>query len=280
MPLDPGLLSHVESLDPLPISAQRLIAVMGDEDVAIEEIVEIVENDPAVAANLLRMANSPLYGGRFKIERLRDAVVRLGAPVLLDIALGGYLRKVGGDAPLYDLSEDDLWLHSAVAAQAAREIIHDAPIEVPASAGVAALVHDIGKLIMVRYRKANADAALAECRRAGCSFIEAERTLYGCDHAEVGGAIARRWNFPAPVTEAIERHHDYPLPAGSPILDAVVAANYVAKTIGVGLGAEGLNMKIDNSCLKRLGLDFEGFCRLCAKTAARMAELRKAYGLS
>lgn len=84
----------------------------------------------------------------------------------------------------------------------------------------------------------------------------------------------------APVTEAIERHRDYPLAAGSPILDAVVAANYVAKTIGVGLGAEGLNMKIDNSCLKRLGLDFEGFCRLCAKTAARMAELRKAYGLS
>ena len=278
--LDDRLLDQIEALEPLPITAQRLITVLADEDVSFQQIVEIVEHDPAVASNLMRLANSPIYGGRFRIERLRDAVVRLGAMPLLDIALGGFLRKLGSSAPLYDLPEDELWLHSAVASLATQEVARVAHVAVPATAGIAALVHDIGKLIMSRYSRAEARTVVDACIERNLTFIEAERALLGCDHAEIGGAVARRWGFPAAVIEAIEGHHDCPIAAGAVVLDVVVTANFAAKTIGVGLGAEGLNLKIDQGCLRRLEIDFDGFCAICARTASRTVELKKAYGLA
>lgn len=280
MPLDHAALDAIEALEPLPVTAQRLLGVLGNEDVPLQEIGAILEHDPAVAANVLRIANSSLYGARFPVERVRDAVVRLGAGALLDIVVGGYLRRVGRDAPLYDLGEDDLWLHSAVASLAVQEIARVASVPIPPAAGIAALVHDIGKLIMIRYQKAKASAVLAVCAARGVTFIEAERELFGCDHAEVGAAVARRWTFPEAVTDAIARHHEFPLPAGSTVLDAVVTANFVAKTIGIGLGAEGLNLHVDQEALRRLGLDFEAFCRVCARTTGRVAELKKTYNLS
>ncbi len=280
MPVCDDLLSAIETLDPLPITAQRLIGMLGNDNIPLQNVVDVVENDPAVAANILRMANSPLYGGRFKVERLRDAVVRLGTTALLDIAMGGYLRKLSTKAPLYDLGEDELWLHSAVAGLAVQELSREAKNDVPGSAQIAALVHDIGKLIMVRYRKVHASVIIERCQEKGWSFIEAERDLFGCDHAEIGGAVARAWDFPEAIAHAIAHHHDSPLEEGNATLDAVVAANFVTKTIGVGLGAEGLNLRIDQGCLVRLGVDFDAFCRACARTAARLGDLRKAYGLN
>ncbi len=280
MPLTASLVDSIGTLDPLPLTAQRLIQVVADEDSSFEDIVRVVEHDPAVGANVLRLANSTLYAGRFKVERLRDAVIRLGPATLMEIALGGYLKRVSCKAPMYDLSEDELFMHSAVASLAIQEISREASEVIPPTASLAALLHDIGKLIMARFQKVSAADVTRICEEKGVSFTEGERLLFGCDHAEVGGAIARSWDFPAGVVEAIERHHDFPLKSGSISLDAVVAANYIAKTIGVGLGAEGLNLKLDQDCLRRLGLEFDKFCRVCARTSARVEDLRRAYGLA
>ena len=65
-----------------------------------------------------------------------------------------------------------------------------------------ALVHDIGKLVMVRYMKADVSAILALRNERGISFVEAERALFGCDHAEVGAEMARRWGFPVEIVYA------------------------------------------------------------------------------
>lgn len=279
MAISADILQGIESLDPLPITAQRLMSVLGDENVPFQDIVRIIEADAAVTSNLLRLANSPVFGGRFKIERLSDAVIRLGPTTLLDIALGDYLRSMTRKAPIYDLSEDDLWLHSAVASLAVKEVAREATkADIPALAGIAALVHDIGKLIISRYNKADAKMILEHCEAKGLSFTEAERALFGYDHAEIGAAMARHWKFPEEITQAIERHHEFPVAEGTPCLDAVITANFVTKTIGIGLGAEGLNLKIDQACLHRLGLDFERFCRVCARTAAKVGELKKAFG--
>lgn len=279
MPLTSSLVDSIGTLDPLPLTAQRLIQVVADENSSFEDIVKIVEHDPAVGANVLRLANSALYAGRFKVERLRDAVIRLGPATLMEMALGGYLKRISCKAPMYDLTEDDFFMHSAVASMAVQEIAREAGEVIPPTASLAALLHDIGKLIMTRFQKVTSAEVIKVCEDKDVSFTEAERLMFGYDHAEVGGAIARSWEFPEAVVEAIERHHDFPLKPGSISLDAVVAANYITKTIGVGLGAEGLNLKLDQDCLGRLGLEFDSFCRVCARTSSRVEDLRRAYGL-
>jgi len=202
--------------------------------------------------------------------------VRLGTENLLTIVLGEYLRVFKVAAPLYDLTEDDLYLHSAASALMIKAMMAEIRHPLPGSASIAALLHDIGKLIMVRYMKADVSALRALCSEKKIPFVQAERELFGCDHAEVGAAMARQWGFPQEIISAIEQHHQVVLGGNGIILDAVMLANYAAKTIGIGLGAEGFNLPMDFAgSRERLGMSIEGFERACAQGAIWISEQQK-----
>lgn len=278
MPIPDEIIREVRDLQPLPMTVQQLLTVLGDENVALGEIAKIIEYDEALVANTLRLANSAYYSRGKEVNTARAAVVRLGTSAMLNMALGQYLRSMTVSAPIYDLNENDLWLHSAVSSLASGEILRRSRVDIPQIANVAALVHDIGKLIMVRYFKVDFSQALKLCEESEMTFVEAERELFGCDHAEVGGTIGEKWNFPAEVQEAIRRHHDEDLEVSNPVLDTVVLANLAAKTLGIGLGAEGLNLRVDDRCGQRLGLRVEAFCAICADLQDQVDELKKMNG--
>jgi putative nucleotidyltransferase with HDIG domain len=270
------MLDGVKHLAPLPITARKLATMLGSENVSVQEIAKVVEYDAAVTANIIHVANSAAYAGRYPVERVREAVVRLGTANLLTIVLGEYLRTFKVAAPLYDLTEDELYLHSAAASLMMKAIIQESHCPLPPSAPLAALLHDIGKLIMVRYMKADLSAMLAACKDRNITFVQAEQELLGCDHAEVGGAIARNWGFPEEIITAIEKHHTV-VPGGNGLLlDAVMLANYATKSMGIGLGAEGMNMFVDYAgSRERLNLSIEGFERACAQATFWLAEQKK-----
>lgn len=270
------ILEGIKHLDPLPVTARRLSAMLGGNNANVQEVAKVVEYDPAVAANIIRVANSAAYAGRYPIEKVRDAVVRLGTANLLTIILGEYLKVFRTAAPLYDLTENDLYLHSAATALVMKAIVKESPCGLPASAPLAALLHDIGKLIMVRFLKADVSAMQAVCREKGITFVEAEQEMFGCDHAEVGAAIARSWDFPEEIVYAIEFHHQV-IPGGRGLLlDAVMLANYASKSMGIGLGAEGMNLSLDYAgSRERLGLSVEAFERVCMEATFWMAEQQK-----
>lgn len=281
MPLPRELVASLERLDPLPITVQTLAAKLNDEMVSPREVARIVEYDQAMVAMLLKAANSAALGGRVRIERVSDVVMRLGIERILTLAMGAHFRRITVPLPLYDLDEDDFWYHGAVAslaAQALREFHPDAGI--PSTAPIAALLHDIGKLVLVRH--ANVDAArvasLVEEREIG--FVEAERELLGFDHCEVGAAMAERWGLPEEIRDAIGFHHTIPAPVPSPLLYAVMVANMVAKTLGAGLGAECVSVRNDPRLLQRMGLVFDDFSRLCSDVLTRAEDLRALYGLA
>jgi len=263
----------------MPVTAQRLLALMNGEDISAARIAELVEFDQAIAASVFRMARSWAHAGSRPPETVRDAVVRLGTVPLLNLVLGDYLTRIKQSAPLYDLSEDDLWAHAAASQLAVRALMQESPeSKLPPVASTAALVHDIGKLVMSRSLNASVDTVVAHSKRRGITFVRAEQELFGVNHAAVGAAIAVEWHFPDVITDAIARHHDADLGASTPVLDAVVIANIVAKNIGAGLGAEGFNLSVDSACVRRFGLDFQRFARVCLQTDAWLRELRKTQG--
>jgi putative nucleotidyltransferase with HDIG domain len=137
-------------------------------------------------------------------------------------------------------------------------------------------MHDIGKLVTSRYFKADCQDVVACAAERGLTFVAAERQLFGTDHAQVGAAIGREWGFPLPIVDAIARHHSAPLGESTPVLDAVVVANFVAKTLGVGLGAEGFNFALEAQSAERLGLDTPSFGRVCLRTEEWLTALRAA----
>jgi putative nucleotidyltransferase with HDIG domain len=280
MPIPDRVLEGINRLEPLPMTVQKLILMLDDEDVNLSEIAGIIEYDGAITSNVLRTANSAAFGGMSHIRETRDAVVRLGTATLLDILLIGHLRSMRVAAPHYNLSEDDLWLHGAAASLAAKAVIKEVRrSRVPQIATVAALIHDIGKLIMVRYLSADVPSLRDICQEQNITLVQAERQIVGSDHAEVGGAMARKWSFPEPIIQAIELHHQAPTPEGVPILDAVVVSNEAGKLTTAGLEVDGkyLHPGISDSC-QRLTIQPEGFQRICANTATWLVSLKESYG--
>ncbi len=280
MAVPTDLIREIDRLDPLPITVQRLMVMLGEETLSPREIASAVEYDQVLVPTLLRVANSPVVGSRARIGRVADAVMILGVDQVLEIALGAHFRTIAQPVEMYDLTENELWLHGATASVAVREIESVcSTLEVPSWASVAALVHDVGKLVLVRYVDADMNRVLRVILEKEITFVEAERDLFGFDHAEVGGAMAEKWSLPEEVQDAVARHHQVPLEDSNPLLDTVVMANWVAKTVGVGLGAEGLNFEVDPGVAKRLGFRFPEFARVCSRVADLMDDLKKAYGM-
>lgn len=277
--LPEALVRGITHLDPLPLTAQRLVGMLGGDEVAASAIAELIEFDQAIAASVLRAASTARHLGH-GTPTVREAVLRLGTVALLDLVLNGYLKKLRIATPLYDLSEQDLWLHGAAARLAVHAVAAERPqARVPALAGTAALLHDVGKLVVSRYLKADVRELLAHAGARRLTFVEAERDILGTDHAVVGAALAVAWHFPEDVADAIRRHHSTDFTNPTVMLDVVAVANVVAKTIDVGLGAEGLNLVVDPGSCQRLGLDYAAFGRVCLQTDAWLGDVTRAHGV-
>ncbi|MEI6243954.1 MAG: HDOD domain-containing protein [Acidobacteriota bacterium] len=277
MPVPLKVRQGLGTLKPLPATANRLIAALQKEDTSLSSVSEFIEYDQVIAGRVLRLARSAAYSGSMAINDVHTATMRLGTATILELVLGDYLRTLKMKAPLYDLDEDDLWAHGAASGLAVRALKQECPnTPTPEIAQSAALMHDIGKLVLVRTVQLRPTDVNAICEREKVTWVEAERRLIGCDHAEVGGLLARKWDLPEDLCRAIERHHDQPIADPDPVVDAVVFANYIAKSIGTGLGAEGLNIGMDPTVSQRLGVDRDSFDRICLQTFNWLKDLRRA----
>lgn len=265
----------INRLRPLPATARKLIAAMSGEEASLTEIARLIEFDQAIAAGVLRIAQSAAFAGMQGTQTVQEAVMRVGTSRLLNLVLGDYMKSLKVDAGLYDLGQDDLWAHGAASELAVRALMQERPrLKIPPSAQTAALLHDIGKLVMCQCYDVDVRALLGHAQQRGVTFVDAERELLGTDHAAIGGAVATHWQFPVEIADAIQRHHVSDLGESNLVLDAVVVANLVAKTIEVGLGAEGLNFPVDASVFRRLSIDFSTFGRICLQTDQWLRELR------
>jgi uncharacterized domain HDIG len=232
----------------------------------LSEIVRLVELDQVLTANLLRVANSAWSGSLRQIMTVRDALLRLGVGRILEFAVGCEVAKpMAQELPGYGLAEKELWRHSVAAALAVEYMSAVTSKPIPPAAFTAALLHDIGKLLLNKHLGPEGQAAMAELTFGeGLPYVEAERRLLGTDHAEVGGVLARLWDLPEPLVTAIEMHHDAHSEPND-LLDAVQVGNAVAKLIGVGFGNEQLNLRVNSESLPRLGISAKGLELLCLR---------------
>jgi putative nucleotidyltransferase with HDIG domain len=277
VPIPTELVCQITRLDPMPLTAQRLMRALQDERLGPEQLAGYIQFDPAMASGVLRLANSAAFGG-VATGNLREAIVRVGTSKLVEIVLGDTIQRMKTQVPMYGLGENELWRHSAAASLAVTALRQEKPsANVPESASIAALLHDIGKLVMGRYMKADMFAILERCRERSLTFVDAEHELLGCDHTEFGAALSRQWGLPDEITHAIERHHQRIIVKPTATIDAVVIGNLVAKTVGAGLGAEGLNLAADGDSSTRLGLTFTNYGHICLQTLTWLKELEGSY---
>jgi len=264
----------------MPASVIKLARLVADPDTSGADYERVIAFDEALAANVLRMANSAWSKPAQPITRVRDAVMRVGAANILRIAIGARVAPMMKmELAEYELEENELWRHSVASALAAEHLGRVARTSIPPAAFTAALLHDIGKLYLGRQLGPAMSAGVRRVMEEhDVTWVEAERRIVGVTHADVGGMVARRWNFPEELANAIEHHHD-PGAAPGVLCDTVHVANAVAKLIGVGIGAEHLNIDLSEAATEHLGLTATGFEELCARVCDELSEALATYDI-
>jgi putative nucleotidyltransferase with HDIG domain len=278
------LMRQAQSLDPLPHSVVRLSRLVADPDAELGEIVETISFDQALTGKLLGYANSVSSASREPIHSVHAAIVRLGLGPVLSYSMAASVgRRLAGSLPGYGLGEGQLWRHSVATAVAAESIASVLRESVPPEAFTAALLHDVGKLVLVR----NVDhgfIGLLEhtMKEAGLTRLEAEVQLLGTHHGQLGGWVAEHWGLPQGIVEGISYHH-LPECGTWGTAGVVHVANEVAKAFGAEPPPNEsdaffeLSQPIQRSVRERLGLDESNLDRILTRTSERLDELLARY---
>ncbi len=180
----------------------------------------------------------------------------------------------------YGYAENDLWYHGVAATAATECLASYSKVTIPPVSFTAALLHDIGKLLLSR---CVSDDLFKEIRRLEAeeriTWADAEFRVLGFTHADTGAALCESWKLPEAIVNAVANHHKPDIDF-SPVTDAVRIANAVARITGAGLGNEGFAFAIDERTSDRLGLNRKNFEHLCVDTVMRCTSIRTEFGES
>jgi putative nucleotidyltransferase with HDIG domain len=222
----------VGDLPAMPHIAAQVLEKLSDDDVNPKEINELITRDQALAARVLKVANSPFYGASRSIATLKDAVMFMGfdsiRALIMTAVLKSMYAKVG-------LAEKLLWEHSVGCGLAARKIAEQIRYRFKDEAYLAGLMHDVGKTALFLHAPDDMRQIMEGVYNDGLDFFEAEQSRFGFNHALVGGAIAANWRFTSGIEDAIARHHQPELASSAVELTQIVsAANSICHKLEVG----------------------------------------------
>lgn len=183
--------------------------VMANPKTGFKEIAAVLETDQALAGRVLKMANSAYYGLSGMVSSIQHASVVLGLKTLEEvITLAGSTSFLGSGLAGYGIDAGGLWRHSLAVAVGSKTIAANRSGGLQEHAFTAGLFHDAGKIILdphVQERKADFDGLLAA---AGGSCFQAERQLFGFDHAELAAELCEQWQIPGIQALGVGFHHN------------------------------------------------------------------------
>ncbi len=230
-------ISTVGDLPAVPALASEVMQLAEDPSTSASDLRQVIDKDPAVAARILKVANSALYGFSRGIETLNHAIALLGFRTVKNLVLAASLRQTFQS---FGLTEKLLWEHSTMVGAVSMKLAKLPQIGCDAEeAFTAGLLHDLGKIAFNNSSREQYMKVITRVYNEGVSFVDAERDEFGFDHAELGACVADKWRLAPALTSAIRNHHSPEsfdkLPDREMKLTAVIALSSTSCTkLGVG----------------------------------------------
>ena len=254
------LLEKIKEMPPLPQSVTQILEISKSTKSSAQDLAKVFERDPALAANILKIANSSFYGFTRKISTITHAIVCLGLDTVKSIALTSSTQEMlNNKIPAYDLEKGMLLQHSITCATCARIIAQRIGYKDCEEAYTAGLLLDIGKVILSRFAEDQFNQIIEKTKDNKTPFNIAEQEVLGFDHPRIGGRIIKKWNLPPILIEAVQYHHQ---PEKAEINKTLTYIGHLADVIsdmlGIGLGSDGLMYVFEENTLNVLGLSKEG----------------------
>lgn len=236
-----AILAGIDRLPTLPTVATRLLSISSAEDVNLDEIIHLIESDPAMSTTILRMCRSADKGLGDQITTVRRAVIMLGLETVQVAALSVHVfDQLQNDDHEGAFDYNGFWVHSLTVACGAESIARAHPSlgVSPDEAYLAGLLHDLGKVALDLILPKAYERVLEMAAKKRCALCLIERTMLGLDHHTAGKRLAEHWGLPEKIRDAIWLSDQIPetVPAGpsKPLVSIVTLAESWARDLHLG----------------------------------------------
>jgi HD-like signal output (HDOD) protein/CheY-like chemotaxis protein len=243
---------------PSPPSLYFRIALEMDSPAAsVETIGQIIAQDPPITAKVLQLANSAVFGLHLQVNQPAEAVAYLGLEATRTLVLMAHTFSEFDGLPRVGFSVDELWFHSVLVGQFARQIVllQQQEPDLGEQAYAAGLLHDLGKILFAANLPVPFGQAVNLARQEKTALHLLETRILGATHAEIGACLLAIWGLPTPIVEAVALHHE-PAAASHKAfgpLTAVHAADVFAHELAPD-HPDVVPLELDQPYLQQLGL--------------------------
>jgi putative nucleotidyltransferase with HDIG domain len=273
------IFAKVLALPTLPTSVARLAALINDPRASASDCEVVIRPDPALTANLLRLANSAYFGQSREVGSVRQAVALMGLKRVFEMAAGAaYARVIPPVLPGYGIAATGFWTHCIAVGTISERLARDLGRNVPGLLFTAGLLHDLGKLTIGSFLVEETEPMRASLAGGRISFAAAERAVLGTDHAEVGLAAAEHWALPPAIGIAARWHHaplDAPTPEDRVVAGLVHAADCLAHMLGFGADVGEMRREVDRRVVEMFDLRPARLERVAGDSLAEITELAR-----
>jgi HD-like signal output (HDOD) protein len=213
----------------MPQIGARVREVTCREDYAMSELTSVIECEPALAARILRYANSAAYTGLTEITDLHQAITRLGARMVESIAVAAATKELyQANSKAEARAMESLWKHSVAAGEAGRLIAREIRFPHPEEAFLTCLLHDVGWVVILRALN------LIEDRRNAPIADGLREEILETLHADCGAQLLESWSVPEVIREAVRHHHRPEALPGDRLMPHIVhLADAICNKLGV-----------------------------------------------
>lgn len=248
-------ISHIATL---PEVTMKIIKLVEDPDSTAQDLNNVISNDPALGARILKVVNSAFYGLPGQIGSINRAIVLLGLNAVKNIAIAASLAKLfRGGKIAANFDARDLWQNAIASACATRLLAEKVSLGLPDEAFLSGLIHDIGIMVVIQARRNQFVEILQKLEEEpDKSLLEAETEILGATHEQFGQGLCKLWKFPQSFQYVTGFHHrPTELAPGQRALTGLVyVADLITKQLGFGFTAGTEQDDIDPALLKELGL--------------------------
>ncbi|OGU68123.1 MAG: hypothetical protein A2440_18280 [Stygiobacter sp. RIFOXYC2_FULL_38_25] len=242
MDISEKIRTSVNNLPTLPTIYTQLSLAIEDPLATNEKIAKIISSDQTSAFKVLKVANSPLYGLHGKLDSISQALMYLGHNEVKNIVFSlSVMKMFSKDKNVRGLRPVDLWAHSIGVGVITRNIglaMGEKNVENYFLAGV---FHDIGKIIFLEFAVKEYQKVMELVVEKKCRIKDAEKEVFGIDHASAGQILADKWRIPQNIQDIIYNHHmEQKAKETNTLLASVHLGNIVAHILGFGFSGDNL----------------------------------------
>ncbi len=200
-------LDRVPALSPM---TTQLLAKLARRDCEVDALTSLVEKDALLSAQILKLANSAMFGRARTVVSVHHAIAMLGMGVLRKFTLGSAISNIFArrkTAPTFSMTRFNL--HSVATATLAELLCDELPVHNAEHAFVAGLLHDLGRLLLAVNLPAQFESMLS-CHAVSpdVPLWTFEQEFLSIDHAELSGIKVSHWELGQPIRWAVRYHHE------------------------------------------------------------------------